>query len=472
MNRLLVFILMLGSVWGTQAQNIDLATVPGRDSVQLTIYNSEDITLVRETRTLTFSEGLNTLQFSWANTLIDPTSVQINFLAGGEALTLIDTVYPHDRPQMLYWAIASEGDGEATVEISYFTSGISWAADYVVTATDDETAAEVRGFVTVSNHSGEDYPDAQVRVVVGRINLVERIERLARQGVRPPQTAAPEDLGRHRRNVAVRGAVQDFDAVTFGGAAEQAPHVVREGLSEYFIFTIQGQQTVPNQWSKRILSFTAEDSPLDVVYRFRPRQYGDQLVKMYRLTNDEASDMGESPLPNGVVRVFRNNGRGGLSYVIQQSIQYVAITDDIELNLGADPEVVFELDTLYAWRDNIWTRLGNAQVLRQVDGDGMRIENNARVVGWDDHVLYAQHIRNYSSQAIKVEVRRTFGGDTRFRSEFDAENYDVNTVAYETEVGSGELAALRYVVMTRQGSGSEDARVLVEPGDVPSAPWE
>jgi len=32
------------------AQNIDLATVPSRDSVQLTIYNAEDITLVRETR--------------------------------------------------------------------------------------------------------------------------------------------------------------------------------------------------------------------------------------------------------------------------------------------------------------------------------------------------------------------------------------------------------------------------------------
>jgi len=33
-----------------RAENIDLSTVPQRDTVQLTIYNSEDITLVRETR--------------------------------------------------------------------------------------------------------------------------------------------------------------------------------------------------------------------------------------------------------------------------------------------------------------------------------------------------------------------------------------------------------------------------------------
>jgi len=39
-----------------RAENIDLSTVPSRDTVQLTIYNSEDITLVRETRKVTFKK--------------------------------------------------------------------------------------------------------------------------------------------------------------------------------------------------------------------------------------------------------------------------------------------------------------------------------------------------------------------------------------------------------------------------------
>ena len=64
------------------ARNVDLTTVPKRDSVQLTIYNSEDLTLVRETRTVTFKKGINPLQFSWANTLIDPTSVELISLGG------------------------------------------------------------------------------------------------------------------------------------------------------------------------------------------------------------------------------------------------------------------------------------------------------------------------------------------------------------------------------------------------------
>ena len=41
------------------AKNVDLSTIPPRDTVQLTIYNSEDLTLVLETRTVTFKKGTN-----------------------------------------------------------------------------------------------------------------------------------------------------------------------------------------------------------------------------------------------------------------------------------------------------------------------------------------------------------------------------------------------------------------------------
>ena len=55
---------------------VDLVTLPTLDSVQLTIYNSGDLTLARENRALTLMDGNNRLQFSWANTLIDPTSLR------------------------------------------------------------------------------------------------------------------------------------------------------------------------------------------------------------------------------------------------------------------------------------------------------------------------------------------------------------------------------------------------------------
>src|SRR5256884_8338145 len=84
-------------------RNVDLSTVPKRDAVQLTIYNSEDLTLVRETRKVTFKKGRNPLQFSWANTLIDPTSVELKFLDHADKLEVFDTTFPQAKPQMLYW---------------------------------------------------------------------------------------------------------------------------------------------------------------------------------------------------------------------------------------------------------------------------------------------------------------------------------------------------------------------------------
>src|SRR5687768_18333612 len=116
-----IFLSACGFASQTRAKNVDLSTVPARNTVALTIYNSEDLTLVRETRTVTFKKGANPLQFSWANTLIDPTSVELRFISNADQLDVLDTTFPHDKPQMLYWNVQSDFDGEATIEITYFT---------------------------------------------------------------------------------------------------------------------------------------------------------------------------------------------------------------------------------------------------------------------------------------------------------------------------------------------------------------
>src|SRR4026208_1102505 len=151
---ILALFFLTGAAFG---RNVDLSTVPKRHTGQLTIYNSEDPTLVRETRKVTFKKGINPLQFSWANTLIDPTSVEMKFLAHADQLDVLDTTFPHDKPQMLYWNVQSEFDGEATVQITYFTSGITWSADYIAIVDKDESKLNIDGFVRITNQSGEEY---------------------------------------------------------------------------------------------------------------------------------------------------------------------------------------------------------------------------------------------------------------------------------------------------------------------------
>src|SRR5439155_22372676 len=109
---------------------INVVTLPGRDSVQLTIYNSVDLTLVKETRVLTFRKGLNRLEFSWANTLIDPTSVELRAVTHPDELDVLDVSFPARVSNTLEWRIKSDFAGEVQIEIRYFTSGIRWSADY------------------------------------------------------------------------------------------------------------------------------------------------------------------------------------------------------------------------------------------------------------------------------------------------------------------------------------------------------
>ena len=450
------------------AQNVDLSTVPPRDTVQLTIYNSADLTLVRETRTLSVKPGINPLQFSWANTLIDPTSVELRFVNHAAELTVLDARFPHDKPQMLYWDVQSQFEGAATVEISYFTSGIRWTADYTAIADQTEKMLTLDSFVRVYNNAGEDYERAQVRLVVGTINLVEEIATLARarEQQQLPASLSKEDYRQANKQAMRR--LEARDEMMTAGAVMEAPAVAmpapkavaKESLSEYFLYTIEGTETIPNGWSKRLRSFKVSEIPIQVEYRYRPVEYGDQLVRLYLLRNDKLSKLGSTPLPDGGLRVFRDNGRDGLSYLATQTLQYVPIGDKIELNLGADPEVIFELVKQKVWRDNLLMQLRGANVYQKLSS-GMQFEVDSQVAGWDEHALYNQRISNYSKQPITVEIRRSYSGDVLFRSKLEPVLHDFQTVQYRAVLAAGEKKNLYHEIVERQGKNAKKHNIEI-----------
>jgi hypothetical protein len=450
-------------VRGATAQNIDVSTLPSRDSVQLTIYNAEDLTLVRETRRVTVRKGGNELQFSWANTLIDPTSVMLRFPQSNSGLELIDTRFPMDRPQVLYWMVQSERDGDALVEITYFTSGISWSADYVGVVNADETEMAFDGFVTITNNSGEDYEDANVRMVVGTINLVEQIKKLAEQWnrIQPPPAPPPPASA-----AAPRPMVPGWREAAKSKLGEMVTEkeIVKEGLSEYFIFTVPGEETVKNGWSKRMRLFAPEGGkkvPFRIEYRYRPQEYGEQLARLFLVRNDTASTLGESPLPDGTVRLFRRTGDDGLGVLAFVMTKYVPIGQEFEFNLGADPQVILERLVLERSRDEFWFQTKDAQrLVSPTKGD--RIDPSYAMAGWDDHARRVERIRNYRAEPIAVAFRYGLDGDVRFRSGLSPTLFDFRTPEFSTRVEAGETKDLAFEVIVRQGTNAKQNRVELE----------
>jgi hypothetical protein len=367
---------------------------------------------------------------------------------------------------MLYWNVQSEIDGAATIQITYFTSGITWSADYIAIADAAEKNLGFEGFVRVFNNSGEEYEDAQVRLVVGTINLVEKIAQLAQVPVAEVAKMQAEKLEEFKKDVTHRFMQR---AGGFGGGeadAAKAKEIVKEGLSEYFIFTIEGTETIPTGWSKRLRALEGKTVPFRIQYRYRPNEYGDQLVRMYLLTNDEKSQLGSSPLPDGIVRVFKNNGREGLSYLTQQATKYVPIGDKIELNLGPDPEVIFELIKLRSFRDELFLQIHGTSEFRKVGGDEVLKVENASVAGWDDHEVFTQRIRNYSGQDIEVEVRRAFPGHVTFKSQLEPTLHDYQTVQFLTRLATGKRADLLFEVIRKQGTSAKQNNVTLQTAEV------
>jgi hypothetical protein len=447
---------------GALAQNVDLSTVPARDDVELTIYNSEDLTLVRERRRLSFSKGANHLQFSWANTLIDPTSVTLRLGTASATLTLLDTVFPHDKPQMLFWNVDSEADGNMDVEITYFTSGLTWNSDYTLVADADDKSARVEGFVRVHNRSGEAYEGARVRVVVGTINLVEKIAQLARIPMGEVQNLPGRRRGGLRLDAAKSMMMVDSAPRALASREGERKDIIKEGLSEYFIYTIEGAESIPNGWSKRLRSFEASSVPIRVRHRYRPAEYGDRLVRFYLARNDTDSGLGTTPLPGGEVRVFRAAENGGLTYQGKQSIEYVPIGDRIELNLGPDADVIFSRHVLGEWRDELWLRLSKSKTYTRV-GDGMTVvDRHGEIAGWNENALLTRRIRNFSARPIVVEVRETISGDATFYSDLSAKRHDFQSVEFTVGVAPGQTRDALYEVRRKQGRNAKQTRLAIE----------
>ena len=167
-----------------------------------------------------------------------------------------------------------------------------------------------------------------------------------------------------------------FDADAGLGGRQAAPlyrnrprKIIKEGLSEYFIYTIEGTETIPNGWSKRMRSFEGPDRAVQDPVPLpagRVRRPAGADVPAQRTTRSRSS----APRRCRTAWSASSATTAGTACASwsQQAIKYVPIGDKIELNLGPDPEVIFELVKLKTWRDNIWMQVHGTDVFRRVDG--------------------------------------------------------------------------------------------------------
>ena len=447
MKRTAILFLSVVMISAAQAK-VDLVTLPSRDTVQLTIYNSADMTLVRESRALTLRDGKNKLQFSWANTLIDPTSLEMLPKKNADKIDVAELVYPPRVKNLGLWNIDSVVSGKVPVEITYLTSGLSWRAFYMGTLTEDEETMRLQGYVRVTNNSGEDYENAQTRLIVGKVHLLDEIAQLAQRqhpyGRPSERRQIDEKMERLGQAVAVL-SLEGRSRSTGASSSAKPKEIIKEGLSEYFLYTIEGTETIPTGWSKRLMSFDTDEVPVVNLYKYEQQRYGNSVVRFLSFKNDKEHELGETPIPGGMLKVYRGAGDAGrLSYTGQSSFKYIPVDEDVELNLGAVANVVVE------------------PKLMNFESENYTFDRRGNVSGWDEIRTFGIEVRNTRDIAVKVEIKRNFntqywdlaksGDSGQFAKE------DMNTVKFTLVLEPRSARQFQYVVRTYHGERQQNWR--------------
>lgn len=229
----------------------------------------------------------------------------------------------YSRPTLV-WKLQNRGAARHRVEASYLAGGLAWNADYVLTVGRDDKAADLDGWVTVTNGSGTAFRDAKLQLVAGDLN---RVAPAARK-------MAMEALADNRVMAA-------------------APVMTQESFSEYHLYTLGRRTTIANQETKQLSLLTGTGVPVEKRYvvdgqsfYYRNRRspgapIKDQVQVFYRFKNDERSGLG-APMPQGVVRVYQADSKGGLQFVGEDRIDHTPKDETLDLKIGNAFDVVCE----------------------------------------------------------------------------------------------------------------------------------
>jgi len=443
------------------ASAIELVTLPRRDNVQVTIYNSADMTLVREKRNLTLKKGWNWLQFMWANTLIDPTSLSLQPLTNSGDIDIQQLVFPARLKDIGRWLIRSEIEGQVPFEITYFTSGLSWRAFYMGTLSENEDKMNLSGFVRVANNSGEDYENAQTRLIVGKVNLLEKIAKLAK---RKYPYGSPIIERNNRDGGTINHfyyGIEDEKVPILGDASRlgllfkkdisdldveyRRKEIKKEGLSEYFLYTIEGKETLVDKWAKRLPSFDVDDIPVESLYKYDESKWGNRTIRYISFANDEEHELGDTPIPNGNIKIYaRASDSGNLSYTGGANIKYIPVDEDIELNLGdarlvkIEPKLMDYATANYRFDENKSDRqVGN-------------------IIGFDEERAWKIDITNTRDLPVEIEITRGFDtADWSLATDEKYEKYDAQHIRFNLTVAPKSKRTLKYTVKTYHGTRRE-----------------
>jgi hypothetical protein len=263
----------------------------------------------------------------------------------------------------LIWTLQNSGTAAHRVEASYLAGKLAWNADYVLTVGRDDRAADLDGWVTLTNGSGTAFNNARLQLVAGDLNRVRQV---------------------------LEKRMEMQDAVS---ARAVAAPMAQEAFSDYHLYTLGRRTTINNEETKQVSMLTGTGVPTvkryvvnGQAYYYRNAQYPGAPLKdvvqvFYQFKNEEKAGLG-MPMPAGTIRVYQADSKDGVHFVGEDRISHTPKNETINIKIGNAFDVVCE----------------------RKQTDFRKISSNVY------EFEYAITLRNHKANAISVEVNEPIGG--------------------------------------------------------------
>jgi hypothetical protein len=201
-----------------------------------------------------------------------------------------------------------------TLGLGYFSSGASWSAGYTVVLGGRGTA-KVSGQATVSAGALR-VDDAEVQVLAGNVGR-----------------AAPKNFGRDVVAMRVQAAV------AMEGASQQQ-------VGEAHLYSLPGRLSLAPGTETSVMLFEPATAPYERTFTMRGHlpywgelaQYGEETTEPVNVTyvvkRPLKTELGDRPIPGGVVRIYERDLQGRAQLVGESSIDHSAAGQDLRLEAG------------------------------------------------------------------------------------------------------------------------------------------
>ena len=277
---------------------------------------------------------------------------------------LPDTLY--SRPTLI-WTTENDGAAKHRVEASYLARSLAWNADYVLTVGRDDKAADLNGWVTLTNNSGTAFRNAKLQLVAGDLNRVrQQLGKMMDRAERAPMAAVAEQ------------------------------RMAEESFSDYHLYTMGRKTTINNAQTKQVSLLEGTDVPTLKRYVVEGQNYyyhnqqhpgspiKDSVQVFYQFKNEEKAGLG-MPMPAGVLRVYQQDSKGGVQFVGEDRIMHTPKDETLNVKIGNAFDVICERNQT----------------------DFTKIATNVY------EFEYEITLRNHKASAISVEVNEPVGGTWR-----------------------------------------------------------